>query len=311
MNTPHRKSDGLAVSLGALTLPNPVMNASGTGGYGTEEYSAPVLDRLGAFVTKGICVNGRPGNPPPRIAETPSGMLNAIGLENVGVEVFAEKHLPALVERNVRVVVNCFGETERDYVRVVEILDGLEGIDALELNVSCPNVKKGGIAFGQEPDVLHGLVKSLLGATGLPLWVKLAPESPDIMAVAQAAWEGGADALTVANTYRGMAIDVEKKRPRIAVGTGGLSGPAIRPLTLYRVWLVAGQSPVPVIGVGGIACARDAIEYLLAGATAVQIGTGAFYNPAVFDEVIEGIQGYLDVHGHKSVEEIIGAARPE
>lgn len=298
---------GLEVSLGSLTLVNPVMTASGTAGYGTEGLAHLDPSKLGAFVTKGLSESPWEGNPPPRTVETPAGMLNAIGLENVGIEAFASDHLPMLREKGVRVIVNFWGHTEEAYPELAKHISRLEGVEGLEMNVSCPNVRKGGRIFGRDPEMLHGLVRSVRAETDLPLLVKLVPDAGGIMSVAQAAWEGGCDGLTVANTYMGMAVDVEAKRPRLSIGTGGLSGPAIRPLTLYRVWRVAAHSPVPVVGVGGVTTARDALEYLIAGATAVQIGTGAFLNPSVYGEIVEGIRGYLKSHGHRHVRELIGS----
>ncbi len=299
----------MEVTLGPLRIPNPVMNASGTAGYGTEGLPYLKPEALGAFVTKGISVEPRMGNPPPRIAETPAGMLNAIGLENVGIAAFAREHLPALRERHVRVIVNFFGETEGEYLEAARLLSELEGIAALEMNVSCPNVKRGGRAFGRDPVLLHRLVRSVRNCTPLPLFVKLTPDAVDIVEAAKASWEAGAEALTVSNTYMGMAVDVEKRRPRLSTGSGGLSGPAIRPLSLYRAWLVASCSPVPVIAAGGIGRAEDALEYLIAGASAVQIGTGAFVNPALFLEVMDGIREYLLRHGHAHLRDVIGSLR--
>lgn len=297
----------LTCRLGPLVLPNPVLAASGTAGYGTEDLPHLRPERLGALVTKGISLEPRAGNPPPRIAETPCGMLNAIGLQNIGVEAFLKEHLPVLRDRRVRVIVNAFGETEEDYARLACRLGKEKGLMALELNVSCPNVKRGGRAFGRDPETLHRLVLRVRGETQLPLWVKLTPEGVDPLDAAQAAWEAGCDGLTVANTYLGMAVDVERRRPRISVGTGGLSGPAIRPLTLYRAWRVARVAPVPVIASGGVACARDALEYLIAGARAVQVGSGAFGNPNLYEEVIQGIEQYLARHDHQALEEIVGS----
>ncbi|MGQ9655107.1 MAG: dihydroorotate dehydrogenase [Thermodesulfobacteriota bacterium] len=298
---------GMDVTLGSLRIPNPVMNASGTAGYGTEGLPYLEPEALGAFVTKGISVEPRTGNPPPRIAETPAGMLNAIGLENVGIAGFVREHLPVLRERHVRVIVNFFAETEGGYVEAARRLSEVEGIAALEMNVSCPNVKRGGRAFGRDPVLLHRLVRSVRNSTPLPLFVKLTPDAVDIVEAAEASWEAGADAVTVCNTYMGMAVDVEKRRPRLSTGSGGLSGPAIRPLSLYRAWLVARRSPVPVIAAGGIVSAQDALEYLIAGACAVQIGTGSFVNPALFSEVTDGIRDYLIRHGHADLREVIGS----
>lgn len=303
----ENKAPDLSCPLGAMRLPNPVLAASGTAGYGTERLPGGALLRLGALVTKGISMEPRAGNPPPRIVETPCGMLNAIGLQNIGVEAFLGEHLPLLREMGVRVIVNLFGETEEEYVRLASRLESNQGLAGLELNVSCPNVKKGGRAFGRDPEVLHVLVKKVRAETSLPLWVKLTPEGVEPLEAAQASWEAGSDALTVANTYLGMAVDVEKRRPRISIGTGGVSGPAIRPLTLYRVWKVASVSPVPVIACGGVASARDALEYLIAGARAVQVGSGAFGNPGLYVEVLEGIREYMIRHGISSLEQLVGS----
>lgn len=303
----EKAAPDLSCPLGAITLPNPVLAASGTAGYGTEELPGGALLRLGALVTKGISVEPRVGNPPPRIVETPCGMLNAIGLQNIGLEAFLGEHLPLLMETGLRVIVNVFGETEEEYVRLASRLGSRQGLTGLELNVSCPNVKKGGRTFGRDPEVLHHLVKKVRAETSLPLWVKLTPDGVEPLEAGQASWEAGCDGLTVANTYLGMAVDVEKRRPRISIGTGGLSGPAIRPLTLYRVWRVAAVAPVPVIACGGVACARDALEYLIAGARAVQVGSSAFGNPGLFEEVLEGIRDYMIRHSMASLEQLVGS----
>jgi dihydroorotate dehydrogenase (NAD+) catalytic subunit len=299
----------MEVKLGSLVLRNPLMTASGTAGYGTE--ALPHLDPLaiGAFVTKGLSMASRPGNPPPRIVETAAGMLNAIGLENVGIEAFGRDHLPDLQARGVSVIVNFFGETEDAYPKAASRLSKMKGVAALEMNVSCPNVREGGRIFGRSAEILHRLVSAVRSQTDLPLFVKLTPDGVNIMETAQASWEGGCDGLTVANTYVGLAIDINRKRPMLSIGTGGLSGPAIRPLSLYRVWSVARSSPVPVIGVGGITSAADALEYLIAGATAVQVGSGAFANPRAPVEIIEGIRAYLAEKGHHHIREIIGSLR--
>jgi dihydroorotate dehydrogenase (NAD+) catalytic subunit len=299
-------ADRLSVSLGPFTLAAPVMNASGTGGYGTEALPFLIPERLGAFVTKGLSLNPRPGNPPPRIAETAAGMLNAIGLENIGIESFLRHHLPVLHDKGVTVVANFFGVTEEDYAAAAERLSQAKGIHALEVNVSCPNIKKGGLSFGRDPEVVHRLVRVLRGATSMPLIVKLTPDAVEIVRIAEACWEGGCDALTVANTYPGLSVDIRRRRPRLSIGAGGLSGPAIRPLTLWRVWQITQVSPVPVIGVGGITSCEDALEYLIAGAAAVQVGSGVFANPEVFSEISDGIVRYLDQVGAAHVGEIIG-----
>lgn len=307
MKNLEKAAPDLSCPLGPITLPNPVLAASGTAGYGTEDLPCGALLRLGALVTKGISMEPRPGNPPPRIVETPCGMLNAIGLQNIGVEAFLREHLPPLKQLGVRVIVNFFGETEEEYVRLASKLAACEGLAGLELNVSCPNVKKGGRAFGRDPEVLHHLVKKVREQTSMPLWVKLTPDGVEPLEAAQASWEAGCDGLTVANTYLGMAVDVEKRRPRISITTGGVSGPAIRPLTLYRVWKVAAAAPVPVIASGGVACARDALEYFIAGAKAVQIGSGAFGNPGLYGEVLDGIRDYMTRHGLASLEQLVGS----
>lgn len=307
IETMQKVAPDLSCPLGPMTLPNPVLAASGTAGYGTEELPGGFLLGLGALVTKGISMEPRAGNPPPRIVETPCGMLNAIGLQNIGVEAFLGEHLPLLRELGVRVIVNVFGETEEEYARLASRLGGSQGLMGLELNVSCPNVKKGGRAFGRDPEVLHRLVKRVKAETSLPLWVKLTPDGVEPLEAAQASWEAGCNGLTVANTYLGMAVDVEKRQPRISIGTGGVSGPAIRPLTLYRVWRVAAVAPVPVIACGGVACARDALEYLIAGARAVQVGSGAFGNPGLFAEVLDGIRDYMIRHGMVSLEKLVGS----
>jgi dihydroorotate dehydrogenase (NAD+) catalytic subunit len=309
MNNGPCKDIKLSVKLGSLTLWNPMMNASGTAGYGTENPEYFPSHRLGAFVTKGLSCSPRSGNPPPRIVETPAGMLNAVGLENIGIDMFARMHLPDLRRRGVRLIVNFFGESEEGYIEAARRLSELEGVAGLEANVSCPNIRRGGRVFGKDPEVLCRLITSLRGVTELPLIVKLTPDAADILEVAQACWEAGCDGLTVANTYKAMAIDVIKKTPRISIGSGGLSGPAIRPLTLFRVWQVARSSPVPVIGVGGIVTAQDAIEYLIAGASAVQVGSGLFNNPKAPMEILEGIEQYLVEQDHASVGEIIGSIR--
>lgn len=301
--------DRLLCRLGSVILPSPVLAASGTAGYGTEGFDYMTTDVVGAIVTKGLSLRPRKGNPPPRIAETPCGMLNSIGLQNIGLEAFLKEHMPIVRKKGIRVVVNLLGDTEEEYLEALERLEEEKGIVAIELNVSCPNVKMGGVAFGRHPDVLHRLVRRAKNCTSNPLWVKIPPEGRDPVEIAQAAWEAGSDAITVANTYVGMAIDVEKKRPKLSMGTGGLSGPAIRPLTLYRVWKIAQRAPVPVIASGGIATARDALEYLIGGASAVQVGSASFANPKVYLEIAEGIEQYLLRHGHRELGEIVGSLK--
>jgi len=300
----------LSVSIGGgLTLKNPVMTASGTFGYG-EEYS-PFVDPglLGAVVVKGLSLKPRAGNPPPRIMETPSGMLNAVGLQNIGVEAFIEEKLPFLRSCDVPVIVNIFGETVEEYARLAGILDGVDGVHGLEVNVSCPNIKRGGITFGADPAAAAEVTRSVKEATRLPVIVKLTPNVTDISAIARRVEEAGADALSLINTLRGMSVDVEKRTPHLAMVTGGLSGPAVRPVALRMVWEVRRAVSIPVIGVGGIAEARDALEFLIVGASAVQIGTASFINPRATLDVLDGIRQYMNRKGIAHIGEIIGSLR--
>jgi dihydroorotate dehydrogenase (NAD+) catalytic subunit len=296
----------LAVRLGGLELPNPVMLASGTCGYGLEMAPHGDLSALGAVVVKGMSLQPSPGNPPPRIVETPSGMLNSIGLENVGLGVFLTEKLPKLRRLGARVVVNFYGSCVGDYRELAARLDGVEGVHALEMNISCPNVKLGGLQLGQDPREAHKAVKAVRRATRLPLLVKLTPNVTDIRVVARAAVEAGADALTLINTLQGMAIDVETRRPALARVVGGLSGPAIRPGAVRMVWQVRQALSVPIIGCGGVWTARDAIEFLLAGASAVQLGTVNFTHPGRWVEVIAGMREYLERHGIGRAGDLVG-----
>ena len=295
------------VSLAGLPLKNPVMTASGTCGYGLELLPFVDLSRLGAVVVKGLSVLPRPGNPPPRIIETCGGMLNAIGLENIGLEAFVVEMLPRLREHQTVVFVNILGESQEEYGTLVERLSQEEDIHGFEVNVSCPNVQRGGIAFGSDPDVLERLVRFLRDKTERPLIIKLSPNVTDIVDMAKRAEAGGADALTLINTIRAMSVDAESRRPDLATVVGGLSGPAIKPVALRMVWEVASQVGIPVIGAGGIVNAEDAVEFLLSGASAVQVGTASFRNPNACIEVIQGIEAYLERHGIKSVGELIGS----
>ena len=299
------------VSLAGLCLKTPVMTASGTCGYGPELLPFVDLRRLGAVVVKGISVRPRPGNPPPRIVETCGGMLNAIGLENIGMEAFAMETLPRLRGYETAVIVNLLGESQEEYGRIVERLDREEGIDGFEVNVSCPNVRKGGISFGSDPDILEGLVCFLRDKTQKPLIIKLSPNVTDIVDMAKRAEGGGADGLTLINTIRGMSVDAESRRPRLATVVGGLSGPAIKPIALRMVWEVSRGVKIPVIGVGGILTAEDAVEFLITGASAVQVGTAHFRNPAACIEIVQGIEAYLERHGMNSVRELVGSLRAE
>ncbi len=296
----------LEVAVGRLALKNPVMTASGTFGYG-EEYAPFVdLNRLGAVVVKGLSLERRAGNPPPRIIETPAGMLNAVGLQNIGVRAFIAEKLPFLRQYDVPVIANIFGETVDEYRRVAQILNGAAGIYGIEINVSCPNVKKGGIAFGACPEAAVEVTRKVRGETDLPLIVKLTPNVTDIREVAQAAEAGGADALSLINTLTGMSVDIERRRPHLANVTGGLSGPAIRPIALRMVWQVAQAVKIPVIGIGGIMTAGDALEFLIAGARAVEIGTANFIRPAATMEILDGIEEYLVRHRIGNIAELIG-----
>ena len=297
----------LEINIGGVRLKNPVLAASGTFGYG-EEYAPYVdLNQLGGIVVKGVSLEPKAGNPPPRIVETPAGMLNAIGLENIGVKAFIEKKLPFLRQYDLAVVVNIFGNTLEEYEQVAKTLDKVDGVAALELNVSCPNVKQGGMVFGCQPELVTQVVSTVRQAARLPLWVKLSPNVTDIAAMAQAAVEAGADALSLVNTFLGMAIDIKRRRPKLANVTGGLSGPAIKPIALRMVWQVARSVSVPVIGLGGIMCAEDALEFLIAGATAIQIGTANFVNPKITMEVADGIKEYLIQEKLTDVRQIIGS----
>ena len=305
--SPARASQpDLTVSIASLRLRNPVMVASGTFGFGTEY--APIVDisRLGAIVVKGTTLEPWPGNPPPRIVETPAGMLNAIGLQNDGVESLLAEKLPRLREYGVPVIVNVCGKSLAEYVKLCEILDAADDVAAIELNASCPNIEQGGMSFGTSCPEMTGLVSSCRKATAKPLLVKLSPNVTDIVGLARAAQDAGADSLSLINTLLAMAIDVETWRPTLANVTGGLSGPAIRPVAVRMTYQVARAVPLPIVGMGGIMTARDAIEFLLAGATAVAVGTANFVNPQASIEIIEGIAAYLRNRHLTSVHDIIG-----
>jgi dihydroorotate dehydrogenase (NAD+) catalytic subunit len=295
------------VSIAGLSLKTPVMTASGTCGYGLELTPYFDLSRLGALVVKGISLEPRPGNPPPRIVETSGGMLNAIGLENIGMEAFIAETLPRLREYETVVIVNILGESQEEYGTLVDEMSRHEGVDGFEVNVSCPNVRKGGIAFGSDPEMLEKLVRFLRERTEKPLIIKLSPNVTDIVDMAKRAESGGADGLTLINTIRGMSIDSESRRPHLATVVGGLSGPAIKPVALRMVWEVAQQVKIPVVGVGGILSGEDAVEFLIAGATAVQVGTAHFRNPAACIEVMEGMERYLERHAIQDVRDLIGS----
>lgn len=299
---------GAEVTIAGLKFKNPVMTASGTFGYGVE--FAPYMDlgRLGGIVVKGLSLYPRQGNPGPRIAETPCGMLNAIGLQNVGVDEFIEKKLPLIRTAGTHIIANIFGETVEDYMEVARRLDGAEGVSAVEVNISCPNVKKGGIVFGTDPQEAFKVVSAVRKSTRLPVITKLSPNVTDIKLMVKAAEDGGSDAVSLINTITGMVIDVDRRRPVLATATGGLSGPAIRPIAVRMVWQAAQAASVPVIGMGGIMTARDALEFIIAGATAVQVGTASFIEPDAAVKVAEGIEEYLSRNAI-TIQDLIGSLR--
>jgi dihydroorotate dehydrogenase (NAD+) catalytic subunit len=305
-----KTSPQMTVKLGRLKLNNPVMSASGTFGYG-EEYAGYIdLNRLGAVVVKGLSLRPRLGNPPPRIMETASGMLNSIGLQNIGVDAFIEEKLPFLRKYNTAVIANIYGETYDEFKKVAKKLSSAKGVHALEVNISCPNVKKGGVSFGTDPKIAARVTRTVKDETGLPVIVKLTPNVTDISAIAQAVEKAGADVISLINTLTGMSVDLKTRSPHLKNITGGLSGPAIKPVALRMVWQVIQKVSVPVIGIGGIMTAEDALEFLILGAKAVQIGTANFVNPRTTLDVIEGIKNYLAANKIKDVNDIIGTFRP-
>ena len=296
----------LEVSLGPLKLKNPVITASGTFGYG-EEYSKYFdLNKIGGITVKGLSLHPKQGNPPPRICETPSGMLNAIGLQNVGVEEFINKKLPFLRKYDTKVIANIFGNTIEEYEAVAARLDRADGVHAVEVNISCPNVKKGGMAFGTDLNSTYDVLKAVRNATSLPVIAKLSPNVTDVVPFADKAAHAGVDALSLINTLVGMAININTRKPRIANITGGLSGPAIRPVAIRIVWQVHKAVGLPIIGMGGIMNADDAVEFMLAGATAVAVGTANFVNPTAPADIVEGISSYLASRKIDHVQHIVG-----
>jgi len=297
----------MKVRLGTLELRNPVVTASGTFASGQEYSDFVDLSRLGAVVTKGVSLNPWAGNPSPRMAETASGMLNSIGLQNPGVEAFCAKDLPWLAQHDVPVIVNVSGHSVAEYVAVAERLDAEPGVDALELNISCPNLDAGGMAFGTTCSAAADVTRVVRAATAKPLIVKLSPNVTDIAEIARSVEAEGADAVSLINTLLGMAIDTETRRPKLARGVGGLSGPAIKPVAVRMVWQVARAVSIPVVGMGGIMSAEDAVEFMLAGATAVAIGTANFVDPTVALRVIDGLGEYCRRHNVDAVSELIGA----
>ena len=298
----------LAVRLGPLELRNPILTASGTFGYGLEFADFVDLSKIGGLCTKGLSLKPHAGNMPPRICETPAGMLNAIGLQNVGVEAFLEEKLPRLRSLSATVIANVWGDLEEDYVAVVSALEATEGLAAVELNISCPNVQVGGMLFGNSPALTASLVARVRAATKRPLVVKLSPNAPDLVASARAARDAGADILSLINTLVGMAIDPETGKPRLSFGTGGLSGPAIKPIAVRMVYQVARALPgMPLMGIGGISSLEDVLEFLAAGASAVQVGTANFKDPAVSGRLVGELEAYCAARG-VSAASLVGRA---
>ncbi|HET6515287.1 MAG TPA: dihydroorotate dehydrogenase [Thermodesulfovibrionales bacterium] len=297
----------LTVDIGRLRLKNPVMTASGTFGYGLEYSEFMDLGRLGAIVVKGLSLSPKEGNPPPRLVETAAGMLNSIGLQNIGIERFAEEKLPFLRKFSTPVIVNFFGDSIREYGEAARRLSAVEGIDGLEMNISCPNKQAGWCIFGTDPKVTSEVVQEVRKNTNLPLVVKLSPNVTDIGLMAKAAEESGADAVSLINTLTGMAVDIKTRKPKLANVVGGLSGPAVKPVALRMVWEVSKTVRVPIIAMGGIMSAEDAIEFLVVGATAVAVGTANFVNPRAPLDIIEGIETFMREEGIENVKELSGS----
>jgi dihydroorotate dehydrogenase (NAD+) catalytic subunit len=297
----------MTVEVAGIKMRNPVMTASGTFGYGAEFADYLDLESIGALITKGLSLRPKAGNPTPRIVETPGGMLNAIGLQNVGVDAFIAEKLPYLSKVATPVIVNLYGNTLEEYGEVAGRLDSLPGVAGIEVNISCPNVKQGGIVFGTDPKAAQEVVRLVKRSTSKPVIVKLSPNVTDVVLMAQACADAGADALSLINTLTGMAIDLDRRRPILANVTGGLSGPAIKPVALRMVWQVAKCVRLPIIGIGGIMNARDALEFILAGATAVQIGTASFLDPSAAQKIAQDMEAYLVEQGIDSLASMIGA----
>ncbi|MCG6910680.1 MAG: dihydroorotate dehydrogenase [Deltaproteobacteria bacterium] len=301
--------DAMQVDIGGVLLNNPVMTASGTFGYAGEFADLVDLDRLGGIIVKGLSLEPSRGNPPPRIVETTGGMLNAIGLENVGVQAFIAEKLPLLRKLPVPVFANIYGTSVEAYAELALRLESAEGVAGVEINISCPNVKAGGIAFGSDSRSAHRVVRAVRDNTKRHVMVKLSPNVTDIVAIARSVESAGADSISLINTITGMAVDACTRRPVLANITGGLSGPAIKPVALRMVWQVAGQVGIPVIGVGGIMNARDAVEFLIAGASAVQVGTANFINPRATQDIVEGLEDFLQENGIGRIVDLIGSLR--
>jgi dihydroorotate dehydrogenase (NAD+) catalytic subunit len=296
----------LKVKLGGMELQNPVMTASGTFGYAREFKDLVDLNRLGAIIVKGLSLEPAAGNPPPRIVETPCGMINAIGLENVGIDAFVERKLPFLKTLAPPILANIYGQKEEHYAKLAARIEEIDAVSGIEVNISCPNVKAGGMAFGVDPQVAFSVVESVRKNTSKFLMVKLSPNVTDITEIARQVESAGADASSLINTLSAMAIDIETRRPKLANIIGGLSGPAIKPVALRMVWQVARIVKIPVIGIGGIMTAEDALEFFIAGATAIQVGTANFVNPRATTDILDGIETFLMQNGITDIKEIIG-----
>ncbi len=304
LNHQITKFSNLSIKIGSLILKNPVLLASGTCGYGAELDGLLDLDQVGGIIVKGISIKPRPGNPPPRLVETPCGLLNSIGLENVGIESFLRDKLPWLRNVKTSLIVNILGNSVEEYSEIAKKLDGAEGVKAIEVNISCPNVKAGGIAFGTDPEAAANVTHAVKKATGLPVIIKLTPNVTDITKVARKVASAGADAISLINTLLGMAIDIKSRRPALANVFGGLSGPAIKPIALRMVWQVVRAVDIPVIGIGGISTPDDALEFLMAGAKAIEIGTATLVRPDTAEDVLAGIKDYMETNSIQNVEDL-------
>lgn len=304
------KKVNLSVDIAGIKMKNPIMAASGTFGYGEEYEDYIPINRLGALITKGISLKPHAGNPPPRLAETIGGMLNAIGLQNIGVEALIEEKISHLRKFDTPIIVNIFGTTLKEYGEVARSLEGISGIAGMEVNISCPNLKRGGISFGTDPREVFKVVSEVRKSSSRPIIVKLSPNVTDITAIAVSAEEAGANALSLINTLTGMAVDVETRTPKLGNITGGLSGPAIKPIALRMVWEVYNKVHIPVIGMGGIFNTQDALEFIIVGASAIQIGTAHFVNPRVAMEVIAGLEKYLKNHHISTISNLVGSLEP-
>lgn len=298
----------ISTDLGGIKLDNPVCAASGTFGYGREYEPYVDISQIGAVIVKGTTLEPRAGNPPPRIIETASGMLNAIGLENPGINEFLNTHLPYLRENNVTVIANIAGNTIEEYAAIAEMIEGNPGVAGIELNISCPNVKQGGLQFGTDPQMVYEVVKAVKEKTTLPVMPKLSPNVTDIVEIARASEAGGADALSMINTLMGMAVDINTRKPFLANIFGGLSGPAIKPVALRMIYQVYRELKLPILGGGGIVNYRDALEFLMVGATAISVGTGIFINPQLTEEIVSNLLHYMQENNVASLSELVGAA---